>query len=144
MTFVAELDLATLDPSFWPGPRSGVLSFFAAVSPEGLSIDSGGETPTGVPFGLDEPDEDHLEAYLELRTSLLGVEPHHLLLGCPFADDDGDDDPDEASRLWPSLHAEAVGHGLSTDEPPPGEPCLKTALHEGLAARCWWRLVRPI
>jgi hypothetical protein len=105
MTFLAEINLDALDPSVWPGPRSGVLSFFAAVSPDALYIDSGGaavvlhhsadtarvavksppalddalryrelaisarpvmtlpgggETPAGVPFGLEDPDDDRL------------------------------------------------------------------------------------
>ena len=163
MTFVAEIDLSALDQSVWPGPRSGALSFFAAVSPDALSIDSGGaalilqhlsdvargpveypqaldaalryreramsarpvitlpgggETAAGVAFGLDDPDDDRLEAYLQLREDVVGGDLRHLLLGCPLIEDEAEGDEDASVHLWPSLHVEAVGHGLAADDPP--------------------------
>jgi hypothetical protein len=163
MTFVAEIDLTAIRSSMWPGPGSGVLSFFAAVSPDALYIDSGGaalvlrhsvdttrratefpealdddlryrelavsarpvitlpasgETAAGAPFGLEDPDDHRMEAYLRLRRDLVGDGPHHLLLGCSLIDDESEDDEDVASRLWPSLHTEAVDHGLAAGEPP--------------------------
>jgi hypothetical protein len=163
MTFVGEIDLDALDRSVWPGPRSGVLSFFAAVSPEALHIDSGGaalvlhhsadiargpveypdaldealryrelaisarpvmtlpgggETPDGARFGLEDPDDDRMEAYLDLRRDLVGGEMEHLLLGCPLIEDEAEGDEDVADRLWPGLHVQAVSHGLAAGEPP--------------------------
>jgi hypothetical protein len=42
LAFLAEFDLAALDPSIWPGPTTGTLSFFCAINAEALYVDSGG------------------------------------------------------------------------------------------------------
>ena len=83
-----------------------------------MTLPAGGETAAGVAFGVEDPDDDRMEAYLRLRRDLIGHQPHHLLLGCPLIDDESEEDEDEASRLWPSLHAEAVEHGLASDQSP--------------------------
>lgn len=42
LAFVAEIDLASLDPSIWPGPAAGTLVFFCDIDVDALFVDSGG------------------------------------------------------------------------------------------------------
>lgn len=76
LAFIAEFDLALLDPAVWPGPRSGTLSLFCHVNADALYVDSGGAAlvlhhPPDVPLEPAEPPAD-LDA--ELRYDELPVE----------------------------------------------------------------------
>ena len=83
-----------------------------------MTLPGGGKTPTGVEFGLFDPDYDRLEAYLRLRQDVVGGELRHVLLGCPLIEDEAEGDEDVTVRLWPSLHVEAVEHDLAVGDPP--------------------------
>ncbi len=57
MTFIAQLSLANLDPSVWPGPTSGCLHVFCDIDPEFMSMDGAGacailHTPAGADLNV--------------------------------------------------------------------------------------------
>jgi hypothetical protein len=105
LTFVAEIDLAKLDPTTWPGPRSGSLSFFCDVDEETLWVHDGGAAmvmhhpPEIERHPVDYPDDLGEELrYQERRVTaraVLTLPPGgtHPVLGA-F----GDADPDKARQ----------------------------------------------
>ena len=66
LAFIAELDLAALDPAVWPDPSEGTLNFFCYIDAEAMYVDSGGAAlvlhhpagerlePLALPDDLDE------------------------------------------------------------------------------------------
>jgi hypothetical protein len=171
LAYIAEVDLAALDPSIWPGPTTGKLVFFSDIDVDALFVDSGGAAlvvhvpadaacaPVAMPAELDE----------ELRYRALSVgarpvttlpsgesEPELLELGFTWSDRARHDayqrmraDLMGLDAHWGPQHQllgwpQSSGDGLSNGWPQLHREAVESGLSSDDPAPEHWRLLLQI